>query len=462
MAGLSQEEALGQGWLRGLHPDDRATIGERWYRSAQSAGAWGFEYRFRDLAGTDTWVYGTAAPLHDFQGQLIGYVGVNTDITARKAAEADVAKAQRLLRETQEISELGGWEYDVATERISWTDEVYRIHGVEPGFDINDVDRNIDFYLPEDRPVIAAAFRGVVESGTPYDLDLRFRAADGRRLWVRTMARAISEGGKVVRVTGNIADITERKAAEDEIRRLNAELEERVVTRTAQRDAFNRELEAFAYSAAHDLRAPLRAIDGFSTILLEDAAERLTADDRHHLERVRAAAERMTRMIDDLMGLSKVARRPLLRREVDVSALAREVAEELRAAEPERRAELVVAPGMRAAADQALLRLVLAQLLGNAWKFTRRHAAARIEVGVTEAGGERAFFVRDDGAGFDMASATQLFGAFQRFHAAGEFAGDGIGLATVQRLVLRHGGRVWAEAEVEKGATFYFTLPGEE
>ncbi|MEI6451705.1 MAG: ATP-binding protein, partial [Actinomycetes bacterium] len=280
---------------------------------------------------------------------------------------------------------------------------------------------------------------------------------------------------------------TERKQAEDEIQRLNAELEERVITRTAQRDAFNRELEAFAYSAAHDLRAPLRAIDGFSKIVIDDAAERLTPEEVEHLERVRAAAQRMAQMIDDLMGLSKVTRRPLLRREVDVSATAREVAEELRAAQPRRRVEVVVAPGMTAAADPALLRLVLVQLLDNAWKFTSHHDAARIEVGVAiadadaDGGGgdgagdagagvgddgagreERVFFVRDDGAGFDMGYAKQLFGAFQRFHAAGEFEGGGIGLAMVQRLVLRHGGRVWAEAEVEKGATFFFTLPRAE
>jgi PAS domain S-box-containing protein len=304
---------------------------------------------------------------------------------------------------------------------------------------------------------------GKASPDTFYTEEVEQPCKDGSTVWTEVITGYyVNPQSGRVEVRGVTRDITERKQAEDEIRRLNAELEERVVTRTAQRDAFNRELEAFAYSAAHDLRAPLRAIDGFSTILLEDAAERLTADDRHHLERGRAAAERMTRMIDDLMGLSKVAQRPLLRREVDVSAMAREVAEELRAAQPERRAELVVAPGMRAAADQALLRLVLAQLLGNAWKFTSRHAAARIEVGVSDAGGEPAFFVRDDGAGFDMASATQLFGAFQRFHAAGEFAGDGVGLATVQRLVLRHGGRVWAEAEVEKGATFFFTLPEAE
>ena len=459
MAGLSQDEALGQGWLRGLHPDDRATIGDRWYRSAQSAGAWGFEYRFRDRAGKDTWVYGTAAPLHDSQGQLIGYVGVNTDVTERKAAEAKAAKAQRLLRETQEISKLGGWEYDVAAERFSWTDEVYRIHGVEPDFDMNDVDRDIDFYLPEDRPVIADAFRGVLESGTPYDLELRFRAADGSRLWVRTLARAITEGGKVVRVTGNIMDITERKQAEDEIRRLNAELEQRVVSRTEQLDAATRELEALAYSIAHDVRAPLRTIDGFSAMVMEDERARLSPEGVAELRRVRVAAQTLARLLDELMGLSDVSRRDLLRQAVDVSALAERVGEEVAAESPSRSVELTVAPGLAADADPALLRLILRELLGNAWKFTRRNQTAHVEVGALDAGDGRAFYVRDDGAGFDTRYAEHLFGAFQRMHSTEEFEGDGIGLATVQRLVRRHGGRCWAEAEVEKGATIYFTLP---
>ena len=298
------------------------------------------------------------------------------------------------------------------------------------------------------------------------DFVFRHRLASGEVRDVEVNSGPFETGGRTL-LFSILHDITERKQAEDEVRRLHAELEERVVTRTAQRDAFNRELETFAYSAAHDLRAPLRAIDGFSKILVEDAAERLTPDELRYLERVRAAAQRMARMIDDLMGLSKVSRRPLLRGTVDVSATAHEVAEELRVAQPERRVELVIAPGMTAEADLALLRLVLVQLLDNAWKFTSKHDQARIEVGVTEAGRsgdgaggkERAFFVRDDGAGFNMSYAKQLFGAFQRFHAARDFEGDGIGLATVQRLVLRHGGRVWAEAEVEKGATFFFTLP---
>jgi PAS domain S-box-containing protein len=402
----------------------------------------------------------------DIEGRAT-VLSVARDISERVRAERDLSEVRRLLDETQAISRLGGWEYDVAHARVHWTDEVYRIHGVDAEFDPNSVESDIEFYAPWSAPLIAEAFRQAVEAGTPYDLELEFDRADGRRIWVRTMGLPLVEDGKVVRVTGNIMDITERKQAAEEIHRLNVRLEERVISRTAQRDAFNRELESFAYSAAHDLRAPLRAIDGFSKILLEDAAERLTPPEMQHLERVRAAAQRMAQMIDDLMGLSKATRRPLLRRTVDVSATAREVAEELLAAQPDRRVELVIAPGMTAVADPALLRLILVQLLDNAWKFTGKHDQARIEVGAAQGDGSGGgdsdegaiYFVRDDGAGFDMRCAEHLFGAFQRFHAAGEFAGDGIGLATVQRLVNRHGGRVWAEAEVEKGATVYFTLP---
>jgi light-regulated signal transduction histidine kinase (bacteriophytochrome) len=255
-------------------------------------------------------------------------------------------------------------------------------------------------------------------------------------------------------------DVTAHKRAEDEVRQLNAELEERIATRTAQLEVTNKELEAFAYSVSHDLRAPLRAIDGFSAVLAEDAGARLTSLELMHLDRIRRAAQRMGELIDDLLGLSRAASQELARTDVDVSRMAEGILAELGEAQPHRRVETTVAPLMRAEADLTLLRVILVNLLENAWKFTSKHAEARIEVGVQEAGGERAFFVRDDGAGFDPAYARNLFGAFQRMHAATDFEGTGIGLATVQRLVARHGGRVWAEAEVEKGATFYFTLPG--
>jgi light-regulated signal transduction histidine kinase (bacteriophytochrome) len=213
------------------------------------------------------------------------------------------------------------------------------------------------------------------------------------------------------------------------------------------------------YSASHDLRAPLRAIDGFSQMIVEDAADRLDADDLEHLQRVRAAARRMALLIDHLIALSRTSRQDLLLAPTDLSAMAESVLADLREAEPARRVSAVVEPGIVVHADAALLHVILTNLLANAWKFTSHNGSARIEVGARAGQDERAFFVKDDGAGFDPAKAEHLFGAFQRFHAAEEFEGDGIGLATVQRLVAKHGGRVWAEAEVDKGATFFFTLP---
>jgi PAS domain S-box-containing protein len=259
-----------------------------------------------------------------------------------------------------------------------------------------------------------------------------------------------------------IRDLTERKAAEAEISRLNAELRERVVSRTEQLDATTRELEALAYSIAHDVRAPLRTIDGFSAMVIADEGERLAASSAEKLQRVRAAAQKLGVLMDDLLGLSKLSRRDLAREGVDVSALAAEVGAELAAEAPARAVALSVQPGMRAEADPRLVRLILRELLDNAWKFSSGCEQAQVEVGALDADGECVFFVRDDGAGFEMDYAAHLFGVFQRMHPQGEFEGDGVGLATVQRLVRRHGGRVWAEAEVENGATFFFTLPAAE
>jgi light-regulated signal transduction histidine kinase (bacteriophytochrome) len=228
----------------------------------------------------------------------------------------------------------------------------------------------------------------------------------------------------------------------------------------AATEAANLELEAFSYSVAHDLRAPLRGVDGFSQALLEDYAEKLDEEGRSYLKHLRESAQQMGRLIDDLLALSRVTRSELVREPVDLSGLAQNVAIQLRKAQPDRRVEIVISPGIAADGDARLLRVALENLLGNAWKFTGKRAEARIEVGVTP-GSERAYFVRDNGAGFDMAYASKLFGAFQRLHSTSEFEGTGIGLATVQRIINRHGGRIWAIGEVDRGATFCFTL-GEE
>ena len=312
------------------------------------------------------------------------------------------------------------------------------------------------FAAAADQDALYLFLRGAHEQDHPRTCELQLRAA-GPPAWLRLDAmRAGDPGAEATRVT--LADITEQRRLEAELLELNDHLEELVAQRTTQLEATGRELEAFAYSAAHDLRAPLRAIDGFSKLVAESAADRLDEAEQGDLQRVRAAAQRMAVLIDHLMNLARASRHDLATTPVDVSALAAVVCAEVCGDPPARPLELAIAPHLAAQTNEAMLRAVLTGLVENAWKFTSRHETTRVEIGAEEVDRETVFFVRDDGAGFDVAEATRLFGPFQRYHSPEEFPGDGIGLATVQRLVTRLGGRVWAEAEVERGATFFFTL----
>ena len=253
-------------------------------------------------------------------------------------------------------------------------------------------------------------------------------------------------------------EVVERRRAEEEVRQANEALEDRVEERTVQIAAANKELDAFAYSVSHDLRAPLRGIDGFSQALLEDYGERLDDTAKDYLGRVRAGCLRMGTLIDDMLQLSRLSRGEIHSREVDLSAMAGEIAEELRKSAPARAVAFEIAPGVVVRGDAVLLRAVMDNLLGNSWKFTGKTEGAKIAFGMQEKDGKKVLFVRDNGAGFDMAYADKLFAAFQRLHSLQEFEGTGIGLATVQRIIHRHGGEIWAEGEMGRGATFYFNL----
>lgn len=277
------------------------------------------------------------------------------------------------------------------------------------------------------------------------------------------------EAGRIVGTVSSGEDITARKQAEEEVQRLNTTLEQRVSQRTAQLEAANQELESFSYSVSHDLRAPLRGIDGWSLALMEDYGDQLDTQARTYLNRVRAETQRMERLIDALLQLSRTTRAVLQKVPVDLTALARAFAADLRASAPERSVEFTIHPALCAMGDPHLLEAALSNLLDNAFKFTGRCPHARIEFGTTDVPQVPAtpelrnpvvFFVRDNGAGFDMAHGTRLFGAFQRMHKVSEFPGTGIGLATVYRIIRRHGGSVWADAAVDRGATFYFILEG--
>ena len=457
--GYSRADAVGRvahELLATVFPESIEAVEEALARQ----GRWVGELRHTRKDGGVIVVSSRQALARGADEQPIAIIELNSDITEQKRTEAELAYMSGLLERTQVISMTGGWEYDLATRKLTRTGEVYRILGDERTGPL-ELDDAFAGYGPESAPIIGAAFQRLVAEGVPYDLELAVFRGDGERIWVRVIGQPVLEDGRVVRVGGIVADVTDRRRAEEKIRTLNAELEQRVAARTAQLERANRELETFAYSVSHDLRAPLRAVNAFSQLLREECGETLGEEGRHYLDRVHTGAVRMGELIDAVLKLSRLSRRPMMRVQVDLSGLASEIVAELQTADPDRQVEIEIQDGLLAEADLALARSVLQNLLANAYKYTTHTPHPRVHIGAVENNGVPAYYVADNGAGFDMAHAKQLFLPFHRLHQDSEFPGEGIGLATIVRAVHRHGGVVWAYGAVNQGATFYFSLtPG--
>lgn len=367
------------------------------------------------------------------------------DVSARIAAE----NAQRHLAAIVNSSDDAIISKSLNETILSWNPGAERVYGYTAEEMLG---QSLSLLMPPGRTDELPQLLGEVQKGFSIE---RYhtvrRRKDGKDIDVALTLSPIRDvAGNIIGASAIARDITEDKQAEEELKKAKAAA-----------DTANRELEAFSYSVAHDLRAPLRAISGFSEILLADHKENLDDRGQEYLRRMAAAAERMGHLIDALLGLSRVTRTEVRRERVDLSKLAISTIDSLRAAQPERNVEVVIGDGLVTAGDPQLLRAALENLIGNAWKFTSKREGARIEVGVTKKDGERVYFVSDNGAGFDMSYAGKLFAPFQRLHSPTAFPGTGIGLATVQRIMHRHGGRIWAESEAGKGATFFFTLPND-
>ncbi|MFZ2948086.1 MAG: PAS domain S-box protein, partial [Desulfuromonadaceae bacterium] len=462
ITGFNREEALRKGLASGLHPEDRERVLEAWCEDAGKNFPFKCEYRLQRPDGVISWVYSQVVAEMNDSGEVVGYVGTITDINERKLAEEK-------LRERNEFIETVTDNLPIGFSVSSWDDGkiLYsnRIIGEIAGWPtkiITDRDAYLDHAIPDpkSRDELRARLKAYLASGDPttMTLELQITKMSGEKAEILVVEIPMPERKLLI---STIQDITERKRSAEAIRLLNQTLEARVIERTRELELANKELEAFTYSVSHDLRAPLRAIDGFSEALLEEYEDKLDAEGKTYLRYLQEGSHEMSDLIDGLLSLSRSARGELSVEQVDLSTMTNAVAEELRKAEPKGRITVNIAPHVEVFADPRLLKVVMENLLGNAWKYTSKCTDARIEFGVEEQEGETVYFVRDNGAGFDMAYADKLFLPFHRLHKTDEFPGIGIGLATVQRIIHRHGGRIWAESAVGEGATLYFTLGGE-
>ena len=369
-------------------------------------------------------------------------------------------QSRERLQEAQQMAHLGHWTFDAGNGRMTWSDEVFRIFGLDRAHSPASMETYWPRVCPDDRDRLRTAFNDALADRIDLDDVHRIVRPDGSDRYVRLICQSAPHGhGPSYR--GTLQDVTELRQAQLALERVNSGLEHRVKKRTEELQALNQELESFTYSVSHDLRTPLRSIHGFATLLQETEAERLSEEGQGFLRRIQESSRRMGVLITDLLSMAQHSRAEMHPEWVDLSALAHQVVAELERGEPQRQVRWDIEPGLRVQADPTLMRVVVQNLLGNAWKYTGQTAEARVSLrsaGLT-ADGQAAFCVQDNGAGFDMAYADQLFQPFKRLHAHHQFEGTGIGLATVSRVLQRHGGRVRGEGTVGQGAVFFFSLP---
>lgn len=449
--GQSFEEIKGSGWNDALHPEDRNPTLAVWFEAVKNRALYDAEYRVRRHDGEYRYLAARGVPVLNKDGSIREWVGTCTDITEKKRLEEIEHRLITIIEQTSDFVAISDAQANVLYVNKAGR----RMLKIKEDEDITK--SKLSDYHPawQAEYILKTGIPQAIQDGV-WQSETVFLSRDGTEVpTLQVIIAHKSADGSLVYLSTVARDISELKTKEAEIKKINEELR-----RYSQRiEAANKELEAFSYSASHDLRAPLRAIDGFSQALLEDYSPKLDEQGKDYINRVRSATQKMSGLIDALLSLSRQSRSEMYLEKVDLSGLVKTIAQALKETEPTREVEFSIKEGLvKDNLDRRLVSIALEKLLENAWKFTSKREAAKIEFGISEIEGKPAYFLRDNGCGFDMAYADKLFTPFGRLHSPEEFAGAGIGLTIVQRIIHRHGGRLWAEGEVGKGATFYFTL----
>jgi PAS domain S-box-containing protein len=443
-------------WSSRIHPDDCERV-IKGLKIIYSAGSVSNEYRWQCADGSYRWFINLAVLIKDEKGNPKEIIGTWRDITERKEAERALQESKEELQTIYNGMVDGVLIAVIETRRfIHANSAICNMLGYS---EAELLSMSIDDIHPKDRlSYVFDKFKAQAEGRITLAEGLPCLRKDGSTFYADVDTKPISYRGHPCLV-GFFHDITERRQAEDEIRRLNEELEQRVIERTAQLETANKELESFSYSVSHDLRAPLRSIDGFSRIIFEEYGDKVDDEGKRILNVVRDSTKKMGVLIDDLLALSRIGRKDIEFTKIDMNKLAKTVCDEVITNIPEKHIQFSIDPLPSAYGDPIMIHQVFLNLLSNAIKFTEPRETAIIKVGVLDVDNENIYYVKDNGVGFDMQYAGKIFGPFQRLHNDEEFKGTGIGLAIVHRIINRHGGRIWAEAKVDEGATFYFTLP---
>lgn len=408
----------------------------------------------------DRWIRAYIYPGKDPAGNISEIILTHEDVTEQRRISKNLHDRESRLVEAQRVSKIGSWELDLTNDQLFWTNEIYQIFEIDRKKFGASYEAFLNAIHPDDRELVNTAYTESLKTKKPYTINHRLLMKDGRIKHVQEHCKSeYNKEGNPVRSIGTVQDITDRILAEKDLREHYDHLEDLVNQRTEELRMINQELESFSYSVSHDLRAPLRHIDGFSQVLQEDYTDKLDEDGQTLLRRIRAGSQHMGQLIDDLLKLSQVSRGNIERELLNLSSMAEDIFNKLQHYNTERKISIDIKPKLIASADHRLLHVLLENLIGNAWKYTSKTDNASITFDAdTDRNGETIFCLRDNGAGFDMKHAEKLFTAFKRLHTEREFEGTGIGLATVQRIINRHHGRIWAESETGKGAAFYFSL----